>query len=155
MLKQYAANRKRRLSALPNVGPNIYDVQISGFADPDAPNSVNSDPHNGCRYEPYRLTVLCKQNAASVPLKIISIIRRWEVTVMLRTLYSEGGAFRCPLNRRLRQPQCRFWRGAKKETVCLRQKSTPNSPAVRTVTYETFWLGKRITKPIRKTVITY
>jgi hypothetical protein len=31
MLKHCAANRKRRLSALPNVGPNIYDVKISGF----------------------------------------------------------------------------------------------------------------------------
>jgi hypothetical protein len=31
MLKQFAANRKRRLSALPNVGPYIYDVKISGF----------------------------------------------------------------------------------------------------------------------------
>jgi hypothetical protein len=31
MLKHYAANRKRRLSALPNVGPYIYDVKISGF----------------------------------------------------------------------------------------------------------------------------
>jgi hypothetical protein len=26
MLKQCAANRKRRLSALPNVGPYIYDI---------------------------------------------------------------------------------------------------------------------------------
>jgi hypothetical protein len=25
------ANRKRRISALPNVGPYIYDVKISGF----------------------------------------------------------------------------------------------------------------------------
>jgi hypothetical protein len=37
MLKHYAANRKRQLSALPNVGPYtyiyiyIYDVKISGF----------------------------------------------------------------------------------------------------------------------------
>jgi hypothetical protein len=31
MLKHCAANRKRWLSALPNVGPNIYDVKISGF----------------------------------------------------------------------------------------------------------------------------
>jgi hypothetical protein len=31
MLKNCAANRKRRLSALPNVGPYIYDVKISGF----------------------------------------------------------------------------------------------------------------------------
>jgi hypothetical protein len=31
MLKHCAANRKRRLSALPNVGPYIYDVKISGF----------------------------------------------------------------------------------------------------------------------------
>jgi hypothetical protein len=30
-LKNYAANRKRWLSALPNVGPYIYDVKISGF----------------------------------------------------------------------------------------------------------------------------
>jgi hypothetical protein len=30
-LKHCAANRKRRLSALPNVGPYIYDVKISGF----------------------------------------------------------------------------------------------------------------------------
>jgi hypothetical protein len=31
MLKHYSANRKRWLSALPNVGPSIYDVNISGF----------------------------------------------------------------------------------------------------------------------------
>jgi hypothetical protein len=31
MLKHCAVNRKRRLSALPNVGPYIYDVKISGF----------------------------------------------------------------------------------------------------------------------------
>jgi hypothetical protein len=33
VLKQCAANRKRRLSELPNVGPYIYiyDVKISGF----------------------------------------------------------------------------------------------------------------------------
>jgi hypothetical protein len=31
MLKHGAAHRKRRLSVLPNVGPNIYDVKISGF----------------------------------------------------------------------------------------------------------------------------
>jgi hypothetical protein len=31
VLKHCAANRKRRLSALPNVSPNIYDVKISGF----------------------------------------------------------------------------------------------------------------------------
>src|SRR5215510_9522793 len=31
VLKHCAANRKRRLSALPNVGPYIYDVKISGF----------------------------------------------------------------------------------------------------------------------------
>jgi hypothetical protein len=31
MLKHCAANKKRRLSALPNVGPYIYDVNISGF----------------------------------------------------------------------------------------------------------------------------
>jgi hypothetical protein len=31
MLKHFAANRKRRLSALSNVGPYIYDVKISGF----------------------------------------------------------------------------------------------------------------------------
>jgi hypothetical protein len=31
MLKHCAANRKRRISALPNVGPHIYDVKISGF----------------------------------------------------------------------------------------------------------------------------
>jgi hypothetical protein len=31
MLKNCAANRKRRLSALPNVGPYVYDVKISGF----------------------------------------------------------------------------------------------------------------------------
>jgi hypothetical protein len=30
-LKHCAANRKRRLSALPNVGPYIYDVKISGL----------------------------------------------------------------------------------------------------------------------------
>jgi hypothetical protein len=30
VLKHCAANRKRRLSALPNVGPYIYDVKISG-----------------------------------------------------------------------------------------------------------------------------
>src|SRR5215510_10264766 len=31
VLKHCAANRKRRLSVLPNVGPYIYDVKISGF----------------------------------------------------------------------------------------------------------------------------
>jgi hypothetical protein len=31
MLKHCTADRKRRLSALPNVGPYIYDVKISGF----------------------------------------------------------------------------------------------------------------------------
>jgi hypothetical protein len=31
MLKHCAANRKRRLSALPIVSPYIYDVKISGF----------------------------------------------------------------------------------------------------------------------------
>jgi hypothetical protein len=31
MLKHCAANRKRWLSALPNVGPYTYDVKISGF----------------------------------------------------------------------------------------------------------------------------
>jgi hypothetical protein len=31
MLKHSAENRKRRLSALPNVGPYIYDVQNYGF----------------------------------------------------------------------------------------------------------------------------
>jgi hypothetical protein len=31
MLKHCAANRKIQLSALPNVGPYIYDVKISGF----------------------------------------------------------------------------------------------------------------------------
>jgi hypothetical protein len=31
MLKHCAANRKRQLSALPNVGPYIYDIKISGF----------------------------------------------------------------------------------------------------------------------------
>jgi hypothetical protein len=31
MLKHCAANRKRRLSTLPNVGPYVYDVKISGF----------------------------------------------------------------------------------------------------------------------------
>jgi hypothetical protein len=31
VLKHCAANRKRQLSALPNVGPYIYDVKISGF----------------------------------------------------------------------------------------------------------------------------
>jgi hypothetical protein len=31
VLKHCAANRKRRLSALPNVGPYIYDVKISGL----------------------------------------------------------------------------------------------------------------------------
>jgi hypothetical protein len=31
MLKYFAANRKRQLSALPNVGPYKYDVKISGF----------------------------------------------------------------------------------------------------------------------------
>jgi hypothetical protein len=30
VLKHCAANRKRRLSALPNVGPYIYDVIFSG-----------------------------------------------------------------------------------------------------------------------------
>jgi hypothetical protein len=31
VLKHYATNRKRQLSALPNVGPHIYYVKISGF----------------------------------------------------------------------------------------------------------------------------
>jgi hypothetical protein len=31
VLKHCAANRKKRLSALLNVGPYIYDVKISGF----------------------------------------------------------------------------------------------------------------------------
>jgi hypothetical protein len=31
MLKHCAAKRKRWLSALPNVGPYIYDVKISDF----------------------------------------------------------------------------------------------------------------------------
>jgi hypothetical protein len=31
MLKYFAANRNRWLSALPNVGPYIYDVKICGF----------------------------------------------------------------------------------------------------------------------------
>jgi hypothetical protein len=31
MLKHCAANRKRWLSALPKVGPYIYDVKIAGF----------------------------------------------------------------------------------------------------------------------------
>jgi hypothetical protein len=31
VLKHCAANRKRRISALPNVGPYIYDGKISGF----------------------------------------------------------------------------------------------------------------------------
>jgi hypothetical protein len=31
MLKDYAANRKRRLPAFPNVSPYIYDVKISGL----------------------------------------------------------------------------------------------------------------------------
>jgi hypothetical protein len=31
MLKHCAENRKRWLSALPNVGPYIYNVKISGF----------------------------------------------------------------------------------------------------------------------------
>ena len=31
MLKHCAANRKRQLSVLPNAGPYIYDVSISGF----------------------------------------------------------------------------------------------------------------------------
>jgi hypothetical protein len=31
VLKHCAANRKRWLSALPNVGPHIYNVKISGF----------------------------------------------------------------------------------------------------------------------------
>jgi hypothetical protein len=30
-MRHCAANRKRRFSALPNVGPYIYDVKISGF----------------------------------------------------------------------------------------------------------------------------
>jgi hypothetical protein len=32
VLKHFAENRKRRLSALPDIGPYIYDVKISGFA---------------------------------------------------------------------------------------------------------------------------
>jgi hypothetical protein len=31
VLKHCAANKKRRLSALPDVGPCIYDVKISGY----------------------------------------------------------------------------------------------------------------------------
>jgi hypothetical protein len=31
VLKHCPANRKRRISALPNAGPYIYDVKISGF----------------------------------------------------------------------------------------------------------------------------
>jgi hypothetical protein len=31
MLKHCTENRKRLLSALPNVGPYIYDVKIAGF----------------------------------------------------------------------------------------------------------------------------
>jgi hypothetical protein len=31
VLKHCAANRKRWLSALPNIGPYIYNVKISGF----------------------------------------------------------------------------------------------------------------------------
>jgi hypothetical protein len=31
MLKHCAANRKRRISALPSVSPYIYDVKISGI----------------------------------------------------------------------------------------------------------------------------
>jgi hypothetical protein len=31
VLKHSAVNKKRRLSALPNVGPYMYDVKISGF----------------------------------------------------------------------------------------------------------------------------
>jgi hypothetical protein len=31
MLKPCAVNRKRQLSALPNVGPNPYNVKITGF----------------------------------------------------------------------------------------------------------------------------
>jgi hypothetical protein len=31
VLKYFAANCKRRLSALPNVDPYMYDVKISGF----------------------------------------------------------------------------------------------------------------------------
>jgi hypothetical protein len=31
VLKHCAGNRKRWLSALPNVGPYIYDVEVSGF----------------------------------------------------------------------------------------------------------------------------
>jgi hypothetical protein len=31
VLKHCAANRKRQLSVLPNVGPHIYDIKISGF----------------------------------------------------------------------------------------------------------------------------
>jgi hypothetical protein len=31
VLKHCAANRKRQISALPNVGPYIYDVKISGI----------------------------------------------------------------------------------------------------------------------------
>jgi hypothetical protein len=31
MLKHCAANRKRLLSALPKIGPYIYNVNISGF----------------------------------------------------------------------------------------------------------------------------
>jgi hypothetical protein len=31
VLKHCAANRKRQLLALPNVGPYTYDVKISGF----------------------------------------------------------------------------------------------------------------------------
>jgi hypothetical protein len=31
ILEHCAANRETRLSALPNIGPYIYDVKISGF----------------------------------------------------------------------------------------------------------------------------
>jgi uncharacterized protein YvpB len=37
MLKHCVANRKRRLSALPNVGLYIYNVKISGFVKKGAP----------------------------------------------------------------------------------------------------------------------
>jgi hypothetical protein len=52
------------------------------------------------------LNVLWGQTAASAVLKI-SIIRRWEVSIMLRPLYSSKGTLQCPLNGRICQLHCR------------------------------------------------
>ena len=84
------------------------------------------------------LNVLWRQTATLAPLKFLRILRRSEVSVMLRPFYSRGGALQCPLNSRMCQPHCRSWRNEKEKNVCPRQKSNPDSPVVQTVTYSTF-----------------